>query len=467
MKKIKTHLTFKVIIIAFFTLQTFSTIAQTYQNLYDFSGTNGSRPYAKLTSDGNYFYGTTNRGGVNNSGVIFKIKLDGTDFIKLHDFDGTNGERPYSSLTIVGSQLFGVTHQGGINGQGVLFKINTDGTNFTKLVDVVNNNGQNPESSLYFDGSDLYGTTYGGGLNAGGGMLYKVNTDGTNFTILHSFTGGGFGNGSQPQGELLSDGTYFYGSLYTGGAQNVGSIYRINMDGTGFQSLHNFDSINIPLNFCIGSMGLILDNGYLYGTTFSGGANGLGFVYKMETNGNNFTILHDFLSATGSKSNCELLLFNGYLYGTTTQGSPSGGGVIFRIKTDGTDFTSVYDFNTSSGYSPYCGLIYTNYSLYGVTTSGGSNGDNGTIFKFNDEFVTSVNSLENGNDLKLYPNPSTGILNVDVKQGMLISVADASGKKLFTRELKSGINQLDLTSLTSGVYFLQTQYGTSVRFVKQ
>ena len=60
-------------------------------------------------------------GGINDSGTIFKINSDGTEFTKLHDFSGSNGSNPYGNLIIYSDALYGLTSIGGINNAGTIF----------------------------------------------------------------------------------------------------------------------------------------------------------------------------------------------------------------------------------------------------------------------------------------------------------------------------------------------------------
>src|SRR5436190_1380595 len=100
-----------------------------YIKLMDFSGTaTGSSPNNSLVFDGTFLYGMTTYGGTNSSGVIFKIKPDGTAYSKLFDFSvNVNGVEPHGSLFSDGTFLYGMTRLGGINNDGVIFKIMTDG----------------------------------------------------------------------------------------------------------------------------------------------------------------------------------------------------------------------------------------------------------------------------------------------------------------------------------------------------
>ncbi len=84
--------------------------------LTSFNGTNGTAPYAGLTSNGNEeFYGTTSIGGINNKGTVFKVGTNGTITTLVH-FNGTNGSLPYAQLIRGGNgRLYGTTYMGSTN----------------------------------------------------------------------------------------------------------------------------------------------------------------------------------------------------------------------------------------------------------------------------------------------------------------------------------------------------------------
>ena len=132
--------------------------------------------------------------------------------------------------------------------------------------------------------------------------------------------------------------------------------------------------------------GLIQANdGYLYGTTTQGGANGKGTVFQMASNGTIIT-LHSFSGGLdGSTSWAKLIQAgDGNLYGTTTQGGSQGAGTVFQITTAGA-VTTLYSFGSdpsgTDGGFPYCGLVQaSDGGLYGTTAHGGAN-SNGTVFQ--------------------------------------------------------------------------------------
>lgn len=211
-----------------------------YSILLNFSGTtDGKSPRGSFISDGTYLYGSTGSGGINNMGTIFKIKPDGSGYSKLLDFDGTtNGNNPGGSFISDGTYLYGMTNSGGVNNLGVIFKIKPDGTAYSKILDFSGiAHGSNPGNSLISDGTYLYGMTSSGGTN-GYGVIFKVKPDGTGFSKLLDFSG--TANGRRPFGSLISDGTYLYGMTLNGGTGSscgsfgCGVLFKIKFDGTGF-----------------------------------------------------------------------------------------------------------------------------------------------------------------------------------------------------------------------------------------
>src|SRR5262249_1610847 len=129
-----------------------------------------------------------------------------------------------------------------------VFKVNTDGTGFTNLYtftpnaapDFTNSDGVNPEAVLTLSGNTLYGTCVGGGaFNLG--TVFKVNTDGTGFTTLYSFGGSDYGDGAYPYGGLLLATNTLYGTTLAGGSSGIGgTVFAINTDGTGYKILYSF-----------------------------------------------------------------------------------------------------------------------------------------------------------------------------------------------------------------------------------
>jgi uncharacterized repeat protein (TIGR03803 family) len=164
----------------------------------------------------------TYSGGSNNLGTIFSVGIDGNDFQLLHTFSGTaDGGHPNASLTILGATLYGTTEAGGSGASGTVFKVDTDGTGFGLLHSFTS--GGSPEGSLTLNGATLYGTAKSGGAS-GYGTLFAIQTDGSDFAVVHDFSGQPTDGGS-PTGDVVLDGTLLYGMTPNQGLNSHGVVY--------------------------------------------------------------------------------------------------------------------------------------------------------------------------------------------------------------------------------------------------
>ena len=258
-----------------------SLSAQTFNSLFSFDNGDGANPFAGLiqATDRN-FYGTTEGGGANGDGTVFKI-TPGGKLTTLHSFDGTDGANPYAGLIqATDGNFYGTAESGGANGDGTVFK-STPGGKLTTLHSFDGTNGANPYAGLIqaTDGN-FYGTTVNGGAdydheqNTGFGTVFKI-TAGGKLTTLYSFcsqsncTDGGYPYAGVIQG---TDGN-FYGTTLGGGAYGWGTIFKIMPSGK-LTTLYSFCSQGYP---CTDGLypyaGLIqATNGSFYGTTVFGGS---------------------------------------------------------------------------------------------------------------------------------------------------------------------------------------------------
>ena len=302
-------------------------------------------------------------------GLLLAGRVHAQTFTTLHSFtalsvpySGTNsdGAAPNAGLILSGNALYGTTDAGGSLGQGAVFKINTDGTGFTNLHTFFGypSDGTAPDADLVLSGNTLFGTTSSGG-DPGRGTVFKVNTDGSGFTNLHNFD---YSDGFNPfAGLVLSDNT-LYGTAAFGGSSGSGTVFRLNTDGSGFTNLHSFTSYNGFYSTNSDGFnpfaGLVLSDNTLYGAALSGGISGNGTIFRVNTDGSCFTNLHNFTSygghpytnSDGANPYGRLVLSSNTLYGTTFWGGSSGAGVAFGINTDGTGFTNLHSFSGLNDY---------------------------------------------------------------------------------------------------------------------
>jgi uncharacterized repeat protein (TIGR03803 family) len=197
-----------------------------FVKLLDFTGVaNGENPRGALFSDGTFLYGMTIQGGL-SWGILFKIKPDGSNYTKLLDFTGvTDGTSSYGTVISDGTFLYGMAEYGGTNDYGTIFKIKPDGSGFIKLHDFLGGtDGDDPKGALVYDGTFLYGMTdHGGVYNFG--TVFRIKPDGTAYFKLLDFSGAI--NGSYPYlGSIITDGNFLFGMTRSGGIGNHGTIFK-------------------------------------------------------------------------------------------------------------------------------------------------------------------------------------------------------------------------------------------------
>jgi uncharacterized repeat protein (TIGR03803 family) len=212
-----------------FTTPTYN--AYSYAINYD-----GIFPSARLLASGNTLYGTTEQGGNNGSGTIFSVITNQpASFSIVHNFaavdpiTGTNGEGAFSfsGLVLSGTNLYGTALGGGIYDNGTVFVASTNGLFFTNLYNFTGgNDGSGPHGGLTLSGRTLYGTTSSGGAYTNG-TLFAINTDGSGFTNLYSFTGGG--DEGNPGADLVLFGNTLYGTAASGGSSGNGIVFSFTL----------------------------------------------------------------------------------------------------------------------------------------------------------------------------------------------------------------------------------------------
>jgi uncharacterized repeat protein (TIGR03803 family) len=356
-----------------------------------------ARPYARLLkgADG-ALYGTSVNGGLDQCGTVFKVNGDGSGFTTIHYFDCTNsGGQPNAGL-IKGADgaLYGTTSQGGLGGGGTVFRVEEDGSGFATIHAFAGPDGARSAAGL-LKGADgaLYGTTLDGGPH-NLGTVFRLNEDGSAFATVHSFAGT---NGSLPNTSLIKGGDdALYGTTVSGGTGGNGTVFKVSENGTGFLSLHSFAGPDGAQPYSALVRG---SDGSLYGTTYVGGASNRGTLFKINEDGSGFVTIHS-LDGDGAHPVAGLLEGDGgALYGTTTLGGASNYGVVFRIERDGSGFASIHSFDATNGAAPFAGLMKGgDGALYGTTSQGGSSG-NGVIYKIEEDGTgfAEVRDLEDTN----------------------------------------------------------------------
>ncbi len=354
----------------------------------------GRNPYAGLVqgSDGN-FYGTTFQGGANDEGTVFRMTTDGVP-TTLVEFTGNGpsnrGRLPYAGL-VQGSDgnFYGTTRDGGTGDNGTIFRMTSTGV-LTTLVEFTDNGTSNKGRLIQaglVQGSDgnFYGTTRQGGAN-NVGTVFRMTPAGV-LTTLVEFTGNGTSNkGSEPFAGMVqgSDGN-FYGTTRLGGANNVGTVFRMTPAGV-LTTLVEFtgNGTSNKGNDCRAGM-VQGSDGNFYGTTRLGGANNVGTVFRMTPDGVLTTLVQFTGNGTSNKGSLPSAGLvqgsDGNFYCTTDSGGANDAGTVFRMTPAGV-LTTIFDFAGDPVDSrPRAPLsLGSDGNFYG-TASGGTGTGDGSVYR--------------------------------------------------------------------------------------
>jgi uncharacterized repeat protein (TIGR03803 family) len=434
-----------------------------FEMLHGLDATEGSTATAPLFEAApGVFLGTASFGGDSNEGTAFKFELPGT-FTRLYSFATFTGSAPYSPFIDAGNGFFWtMTTQGGANGIGEVFQTNLDGSSTSIVASLESPEGMEPEAPLLqaADGN-LYGTAALGGTFPG--TIFRIE-GGDVFHLVHELT---FLEGSQPVGPLVEgadgaiyggtanastivridpateqvtalhafdhDGGYsprggvvsatdglLYGSLMSGGANEKGTLFRLDLLG-GFTKLWDFAG---PEGDAPGSPLVQGADGRFYGTTTAGGAgNGTVFVLDPDTGA---ALVHAFAGADGALCQSGLLEVSaGVFYGACAGGGtdPNFGGTLFEVHSDGT-YSVLHEFGLtpSDGWGPSYGLMKANDgNFYGTTALGGAH-QAGTVYRFDPPGTVTIlydlGEREGGGNLSAL---------IEASDGLLYGTSDAGG----------------------------------------
>ena len=270
---------------------------------------------------------------------LYAANLDGSDFKILHTF-GVNDGGSFTRSLIEGTDgnIYGTNALGGANTNGTVFKISPEG--ITKIFD----NGDLTVGPIYAN-TDGYLYTHNTSLPGCDRLTlfrFKTNGEGVEKTCVRQRPFSSSGPIQLSTGEMVG--------VSMDGVES-GFMYRFKPDLGGIEVLRSFnkESGKVPVSILEGS------NGYLYGINYSGGAYNLGGVFRVKPDGSDYKLLVQFDGKNGWNTSTNLVQDNdGTLYGVMPTYSPSRKGFIFSLQPDGSDYKVAFDFTSPelAGISP-------------------------------------------------------------------------------------------------------------------
>ena len=397
--------------------------------LKDLIPTDGTQPQGALikATDGK-LYGLTSAGGASFSyGTIFQFDPITNIYSKKVNFNSINGDGPKGSLIqATDGNMYGMTFYGGANDLGVIFQYNPISNALVKKIDLSTTIGNSPAGSLIqaTDGN-MYGMTSVGGAN-NLGVLFQYNPTTNTYTKKVDFAGAS--NGSGPVGSLIqaTDGK-LYGMTRVGGANNSGIIFqydpttnifikKIDLTGTSGAAIGHMPT---------GSL-MQANDGKMYGVT-----GGYPILFQYDFINNIYTYK---VNLPPTPEGYLLQASNGNLYGTSIYGGTNGKGTIYEYNYSANTLTITTDFNTTTANFPTIALIEVS----------------GTV---------KIKEYETQNEFKLFPNPATSILNINlsnlsVTESLEVTISNTLGQVVLNDKITEKHSSFNIQYLVSGIYFV-------------
>ena len=392
----------------------------------------GFNPQMGVLRDSAGIYGSAYNGGANSGGTIYF--RSGSNLRALYSFSNQPyseqnknttrcGFHPSARLIKNGRSLYGTTYEGGQFGGGVVFKlVDSNDPNKQWTCNVLhsfsNTGSARAQGYASFGGlvqgadGALYGTAQfnartkdsTGVIIPTGGVVFRLRStaNGWGYKVLHTFSVADRTAGLVPTGPLTEKNGVLYGATFFGGLHDGGVVYKMLVDGSGFQVLWTFQgNAEAPaaLRGYRPTQGpLLVDaSGAVYGETATGGkqADGSfstgGVVFQLVPKAQppyGYKVLYNFDS-----NNSPQLGFgpigglamgpDGFLYGNTQFGGAAGGGSVFRLTgANKNTFELLFDFPDGSlGFRPSGPLsIGGAGNLVGTTFLGGAQ-NGGVVFQ--------------------------------------------------------------------------------------
>lgn len=349
---------------------------------------NGGNPNGGMVFDtsGNLYGATTTHGSGAASGAwgsVFKLPVGTNNITPLFRFDGTNGWDPCGRLAITDDgNIYGTTTGGGTFGSGTAFCISLRTGGFISVFSFDQSDGfsfgmDSEACGIILNSADgqLYGATERGWSGyTTAGKVFRIDPTTHNLTKLATFDG--YNTGGVPSNLIFSSSGDILGTTFSGGDNEGGTVFRI-APGS------NLLTVLVAAPFYSHPMGLVREaSGDLYGVTYYNGDYGKGMIFMVNGHTNTFTCLKSFSGSNGAYPVCLVADGNGNLYGATSNGGAFDMGTVFTFSPQSGVFSTLATFagGNSQGAHPN-GLVFdASGNLWGTTANGGQR-NNGTVFE--------------------------------------------------------------------------------------
>lgn len=398
-------------------------VSNQYKMKVGFNAYGGSMLQSLMQASNGKVYGLARTGGLHYGGTVFEYDYVNNSIIKKADFDTSLGYYPIGTM-IEGNnnKLYGVTKGGGAYKNGVLFEFNMNTNQLIKKVDLIATLSEPAGSLFKAPNGKLYGLTKE--TYAFLGCIYEYDIITNTLTpklsindLVGSFT-------LSPTGKLLGmkeKGIFEYDYLNNTISAKAQLIYNI----TGDKPVENlvpygngiYYGLVSNYNYGIYHQGYVIEYNYVLDTVIR--------KAKVAQQGNN--LKGGLIKAS-----------NNLLYGVTSSDGVAWAGTLYSYNPVNNQVAVKANFNLADmGSVPECTLLEINLTQTAINETAAD--------------------LE---QIKVYPNPSTGIFNFSFedycKQNFKVIVYDILGNVVLIEKFSSAekISSLDLSKQPKGIYSL-------------
>ncbi len=383
-----------------------------FSTMHMFTASTGRYPSQLSDLNNGYFYGVTQQGGANNFGVFYKLNIATGSITIIEDFVEIKGRYTVAGILKATNGKYYFSSNGGVTSNGNILEYDTVANQLNTILSFeYAPKGARPVGKLL----QIYGDKFLGMTTNGGdnnlGTIFQWDAGSKTMSVLHHISNIEGSNYYGKGGLIKASNGKIYGIMRSAGKFGYGTAFSYNLSNNSIDTIKSF-RLGDALGTYPGSQ-LIEKNGFLYGLNVAGGANNKGTIFKIDIQTNAISLVFAFTDSTGYDPASMFLANNGKLYGNNQSGGLHGDGTFWEY-----DFTTQiaeklfsFKFNTT-GRHVYSILEPNANELISVCAYGGSS-NGGVLFKYDIlnksfaklyDFVDTISGNYANNELHLANN---------------------------------------------------------------
>jgi uncharacterized delta-60 repeat protein len=391
---------------------------------------------------------------------IARLNSDGSLDTSFNIGSGFNGQVNSTPFQADGKIIVGgnFTSFNGVS-RNRIARLNNDGTLDTTFNPGLGFNDDVWTTSIQADGKIIVGGFFSSFNGISKKSIARLNVDGSldsGFNVGTGFNNVVNASAIQADGKILAGGNF---NTYNGNTANF--LVRLNINGSLDLS---FGNVSTGFNAGVGHISIQNDNKLIltgYFSSYDGFSRNkiarLNNDGSIDTTFNCGAGFNNFVLCNAIQPDGKILVGGLYnFYDGISRNS------ITRLNMDGSIDTN---FDPGTGFVNNVRWITTQQD--GKILAGGAfNSYNGTpmnrIIRLNNDVSVGSDQNFQKSNIAIYPNPTSGNSTLNLKSDARISLINLEGQILFTKYFSNGIQELNLSDLSEGIYFLKVDNGNII-----